>query len=179
MWNPKSGKVDRYFSQNVPDRNSFVGLAFYPTNNRVYTINKSSGQVLSFATSARGFAQPVVSIANLPNASGASDLTIDSNIYIYLNGEIVKYTSGKPAEFTTPPLLTTLGAKGKLYTEGTWNGLYVLDTEHNRILILNKKGELISTLESDQFKNMRDFVVDEKGKTIYVLSDSTLLKVNF
>jgi DNA-binding beta-propeller fold protein YncE len=72
-----------------------------------------------------------------------------------------------------------LGAKGKLYTEGTWNGLYVLDTEHNRILILNKKGELISTLESDQFKNMRDFVVDEKGKTIYVLSDSTLLKVNF
>jgi ribonuclease Y len=38
----------------------------------------------------RGFVQPVVSIVNLSNAFGASDLTIDSNIYIYLSGEMAR-----------------------------------------------------------------------------------------
>ncbi len=178
-WNPKSGKVDRFFSQNVPTKSDAAGLKYYATNNRVYTINKATGQVVSFAFGESGFSKPVVSVQGLPNSSGASDLAIDSSVYIYLNGEVVKYNAGKPAEFAQPVLINSLSQKGKLYTENGWNGLYVLDPDNNRILILNKKGEMISSLVSDQFKNLKDFTVDEKNKIIYVLADSNVLKVNF
>ncbi len=178
-WNPKSGKVDRFFSQSVPARTDAASLKYYATNNRVYTINKSTGQVMSFAFGESGFSKPVVSISALPNAAGASDLAIDSNVYVYLNGEVVKYNAGKPVEFTQPILVTPLSQKGKLATENGWNGLYILDIDNNRILIVNKNGEIIQSLVSPEFKNLKDFTVDEKAKTIYVLADNNLLKVNF
>jgi hypothetical protein len=179
VWNPKTGKVDRYYSQNVPAGTDIVGMRHYGANKRVYTINKNTGQVVSFLLTDRGFSNPLVSVGNIPNAAGASDLAIDGSIYIYLNGEIAKYNAGKPAEFNQPILLKPISPAGKLYTENGWNGLYVLDPDNNRILILNKTGEIIQSLVSNDFKNMKDFFVDESAKTIYILAESNLLKVNF
>jgi hypothetical protein len=52
-----------------------------------------------------------------------------------------------------------------------------LDSGNNRILIFDKSGNLINTLLSNQFTNLKDFQVDEKNKVIYALNDGSLLKI--
>ena len=56
---------------------------------------------------------------------------------------------------------------------------YGYDAGNKRIIILDKKGGLVGTLLSGQFFGMKDFAVDEKTKTIYILNGSSLLKVKF
>ena len=45
------------------------------------------------------------------------------------------------------------------------------------VLVLSKKGSVIMTLTSPDFTDLKDFEVDEKNKTIFILNGSSLLKV--
>lgn len=179
LWDPTIGRVDRFESANVPAGGSIMSMVYYQPNSRLYVFDKSNGNITSFPISDRGFASPILSVQGVANPASATDFAIDGSIYIYVNGEIVKYTSGRPDEFNQPTLSKPLGSDGRLYTQNGWNGLYVLDIENNRILILNKTGELVQSLESPDFSNLKDFVVDEPSKTIYVLNEATLFKITF
>lgn len=178
LWNYENGNVGGAFSTNVPSEGNMTGLAFYPTNRRVYTIDKAGDRVVSFLTSATAFSQPVVSIQNVGDLSGASDLAIDGNIYIVIGGGIKKFNSGQPQEFSVN-LPSPLSGSAQAYTEPSYQNLYILDSGNKRVLILNKNGDLVATLQSNEFTNMKDFAVDERGKTMYILNDSALLKVSF
>lgn len=176
LWDYTSGNLTAPFTQNVPAQSGFAGLAFYPANSRVYTINAKTGQIISFAVFADNFTKPVISVSN-DSLKNAQDLAIDGAIYALTNNGVVKFQSGKPAAFSMPTLITKLSGKGKIYTEKGWQNLYILDAGNNRVVILDKKGNLVATLQSKQFTKLIDFSVDEKNKVMYVLNDSSLLRV--
>ena len=94
------------------------------------------------------------------------------------NKTVIKFTAGKPAEFNTPFLFTPLSGNGKIYTEINFKYVYILDIGNNRVVILDKKGNLINTLTSKDFTKLVDFDIDEKNKVMYILNDSSLLKVS-
>ena len=52
----------------------------------------------------------------------------------------------------------------------------ILDLD-KEVSMINKKGDLVNTIKSESFSKLKDFTVDEKTKTIYVLNDSSLLKL--
>jgi hypothetical protein len=155
-----------------------VGLVFY-TNNRVYTADTQNNQVVNFLVAAKNFSKPIVAITNAGNLSETTGMAIDGSVYLYNGNTVVKYSSGKLSDFTLPILAQPLGSGGKIYTAKDVNTVYVLDPKNKRILLLDKKGNLVHMLTSDQFTNLKDFVVDEKNKTIFVLNDNTLLKFSF
>jgi hypothetical protein len=176
IWDFSAGTVSPAFSQSVPQQKDFGGIAEYPTNNRVYIADKGQGQIISFLASKTGLSKPVVTLKDA-SINQAVDITIDSSIYVLTPSTITKFTSGQPASFTMPALPVGLSGKGKIYTQKDFLNLYVLDSGNKRILILDKKGTLLSTLTSSDFTNVKDFQVDEKNKTIYVLNDGSLLKI--
>jgi hypothetical protein len=178
IWNFQTGLVAGPFSENVPAKENMAGLKFYPTNNRVYSVDKANGRIVSYLTSDKGLSQPVISVPNTPDLKEASDLAIDGNIYVATKGTILKFLSGKQQAFT-PALPSALSNAAKLYTQLDYTNIYVLDGGNNRILILNKQGGLVGTLISPQFSHLQDFTVDEKTKTIFILQDGALLKLNF
>lgn len=178
LWNYQSGTLGGAFSTDVPAEGNMTGLAYYPTNRRVYTIDKAGDRVVSFLTSDRAFSQPLASIQNVGDLAGASDLAIDGNIYILIGGSINKYNSGQPQDFR-PSLPSPLSGAAQAYTESGYQNIYILDSDNKRVLILNKNGELVATLVSPEFTNLKDFAVDERGKAIFILNDSSLLKVSF
>ncbi len=176
LWDFSTGSLTAPFSTNVPSQNDFGGLAAYQTNSRVYIINKATSQIINFTVFGNNLTKPAVSLTD-PSLNKASSLAIDSAIYIVSEDQVLKFQSGKPADFKTPVLSKPLSDTAKIYTEKGWEKLYILDAGNNRIIITDKKGTLISTLQSSQFTKLVDFQVDEKNKTAYVLNDGTLLKV--
>lgn len=176
LWDTLSGNLSQPFTQSVTQQNDFAGLALYPTNSRVYIVNKQAGQIISFLIAGSSISKPVVAV-NDPALKSAESLAIDGAVYVLTGTGINKYQNGKLAEFKWPFLIKPFSGKGKIYTEKDFTNIYVLDIGNNRILIMDKKGNLTSTLQSDQFTKMADFQVDEKNKVIYMLNDGSLLKV--
>jgi hypothetical protein len=175
VWDFSVGKLSPGFNQNVPAQTNFAGIAYYPTNSRVYLTDKKAGEVISFLPGNNGFSKPVISVQS-PILNQAEDLTIDGSIYILTKSGISKFQSGQPAPFTLA-LPTPFSGSGKIYTQKDFNYIYLLDSGNNSILILDKKGNLVNTLKSADFTNLKDFQVDEANKVMYVLNGGDLLKV--
>jgi hypothetical protein len=177
IWDFSAGSIQgQGFAQDVPAKADFGGMAEYPTNSRVYVANKNTAQIISFLAGKTDFSKPLTSVSD-PIVSGALDITIDTGIYVLTPSGVSKFLSGKLTGFTLQTLTTPLSGNGKIYTEKDFNDLYILDPGNNRILIFDKNGNLLNTLISDSFTNLKDFQVDEKNKTMYVLNDGSLLKV--
>ncbi len=178
VWDTQNGKTYQEFTQNVPGQGDFAGLAVYNTNNRVYTVNKSTGQIFSFLVNNNSLSKPVVA-GNSPDLRNGVDLAIDSSIYVLTKGGISKFQAGKPAAFSMPLMITPFSGQGKIYTQKDFKSIYVLDSGNNRIIILDKKGALVGTIASKDFTKLKDFQIDEASKTIYLLNGGSLLKVEF
>ncbi len=164
------------FSSSVPNKENLVGFKFYPTNSRVYTINKETNQIISFAAGASGVSKPVIASKNANDLANAVDLAIDGAIYVLNTNGVTKYQSGSLTDFHLPPLFVSYSGKGKIATEINWKNIYILDTGNNRVLVIDKKGNLVSTIKSKEFSDLKDFVVDEPNKIVYILDGSSLLK---
>lgn len=176
VWDFDKKQFNPPFSTSVPGKDAFVNIKYYSTNSRVYTINKSTNQILSFAVGST-IGKPVVASKNANSLGNAVDFAIDGNIYVLNANGVNKYTQGVLQDFHLPTLFTPFSGKGKIYTQIGWKNIYILDIGNNRILVVDKNGNLIETLKSPQFNALKDFVVDEKGKVAYVLNDGSLLKV--
>jgi hypothetical protein len=177
LWDFEKKIFSQPFTLNVPQKENFAGMKYYQTNSRVYIIDKALSQITSFLTSPN-ISKPIAAVKN-PSLAKALDIAIDSNIYVLTEENIFKFQSGKQAAFSFPFMIKKFSGQGKIYTEKDWNNIYVLDIGNNRVIILDKKGNLVSTLTNREFSKLKDFYVDEPSKTIYLLNDSSLLKANF
>lgn len=176
IWDIEDDIVTGRFSDGIPKTSDFGGIKTYPTNNRVYVMDKAAGQVRSYTTTGRTFGGRVTSVTD-DIIKTAADLAIDGNIYILSGGTIHKYNSGSKQPFS--PAVTNFSDAGKIYTEINFQYIYVLDPGQKRIVVLNKDGGMIKTLTSDRFTDLRDFTVDEGSRTIYILNGSELLSAKF
>ncbi|HVY67353.1 MAG TPA: hypothetical protein VHA30_00430 [Patescibacteria group bacterium] len=179
QWNYATGKTGAAFAQSVPAQDQFGGLAQYPVNNRVYAVDKQNMQIVNFLPAQNTFSRPVVSVRD-PGLAQAMDMAIgiDGSIYVLEKSGVAKFQAGHLASFTMPYLSPAFSGSGRIYTQQGFSYLYVLDAGNNRVLVLDKSGALNYTLKSDQFVNLKDLAVDEKNKTLYLLSDGNLLKVS-
>ncbi len=175
LWNFKTGVIGGAFSTSVPNADNMRGLTVY--NNRAYLLDRANRKVMRYSVSETEFTQPTTSIENVSEIANASDMTIDGNIYIAANGTILKYNAGTKQEFNIG--VSNLPDNTKIYTENGFTNLYVLDPAGKRIVVLTKEGAVTQTLTNNQFNDLKDFYVDEKGKAIYVLNNNQLLKVSF
>ncbi len=174
VWDYQKDLVTGRFSDRVPSSENFGGIKTYSTNNKVYVLDKAKGEVRNFTTANRTFTAGNVSATDDQFKDG-SDLAIDGNIYVASNGTILKYNSGKKVDFSLG--VSGLSDSTKLFTQNDFTNLYILDSGNKRLIIVNKTGALVRTMTSDQFTELKDFAVDEKGKAVYILNGSELLQV--
>jgi DNA-binding beta-propeller fold protein YncE len=179
VWDTNKNKAGVKFSSFLPDKDALMGLKYFSTNSRVYVIDKTNKQAISFLINNDQISRPVIAVKDAAELGQAEDFAIDGSIYVLTSTSVKKFLSGKLVEFNFPFLFKSLSGKGKIYTEAGLKYIYLLDSGNNRILIIDKKGNINQTLVSNQFNKMVDFTVEEKNKTIYVLNDSGLLKVTY
>jgi hypothetical protein len=179
VWDYKLGNTGEAFSISVPGFEDAAGLAYYPTNRRVYMVNKKTKQIINYSVGASEVSKPVVSLKDQAELETAQDLALDGSVYILYKDGVSKYLAGKPAEYNMPFLFQSFSGQGRLETRPDFENVYILDKGNKRVIITDKKGNLIKTLVSGTFTKPEDFSVDEKNRVIYLLDDSQLLKFGF
>lgn len=175
VWDTAKGTNTAPFFQNVPKPADFTSLVFYPTNSRVYTVDRGAQKVISYAASSSGLSKPTVSVQDARLAD-AQDMAIDGSIYVLTKTDVKKFTAGKVATFLFPALPEPFSGTGKIFTDGKATKVYILDA-NGRIIITEKTGKLVRILQADELKGTNDFFVDEAAKVIYVLRNGSLLKL--
>ncbi len=175
LWSPSDGIIKGRFSDNLPSKNDFGGITTYSTNNKVYFIDKNSGEVKSLAPSSTGFSNLTTSFSD-PRLKSANSIAIDSNIYFISGGKVIKFNSGKEQTFNAA--VSNLPDSAKIYTSVGAQRIYILNPQSKQLTILNKDGTLVKSISSDKFSDLKDFAIDEKNNTAYILSGTSLLKVS-
>lgn len=127
-----------------------------------------------------GFGKPVLwATDNPPEGASPISLSVDSNLYLlFSNNQVFKYYHGQKIDWK----YNTDGIAGdntnyfKIITDENHKNVYLVS--NNEISVISKEGEflghsLLPTL------NIRDAVIDEASKTIYILDGQKIYAFSF
>ena len=114
------------------------------------------------------------------NLSQAISLTIDGSIYILnSDGSIVRYLNGYKKEDLKPQALFQSEIKtGQILTKTDFKNLYLLDTGNKRLIIFDKKGQLVKQYICQEFSDLTSFGVTDDEKTVFVLDGTKLYQLD-
>jgi len=144
----------------------------YIFNNNLYTIDTAGKQIMKFQPSSAGFANPSPWLASPAELSAESGIAVDTGIYIAENGEISEFYRGKRTDFSAEKITPPMPKNFKISV--TPNYIYALDAGAKRLVVYNKKGELVSQYTSPVFNNLSGFSVSEKNEKIYFLNGNKI-----
>lgn len=105
-------------------------------------------------------------------------ITIDGSIWI-LNEDntITRYYTGDFQEKLTLDLFPFIEDLTEIKTKASVNFLYLLEPSNNRLIIINKDGTIFKQFQSEKFNNLKSFAVSEDGKTLYLLNNFTIYRI--
>jgi len=113
-------------------------------------------------------------------AIGTRSLAVDGSVWLLAkNNSLSRYYAGRLQEEISLEIFPAPKELKKIFTSATLPYLYLLEPVQKRIIILDKKGQIIKQFQSQKFDNLLDFAVSEDGKTIYLLNSLNLYKINF
>jgi len=110
--------------------------------------------------------------------SNPKSMTVDGSIWILnKDNSILRYYSGSFEEsiildfFPSPENIT------QIKTNADIPYLYLLEPVKNRVVVIDKTGKIIKQFQSNKFNNLKDLDISPTGKTIYLLNDSDVYKI--
>jgi len=118
-------------------------------------------------------------------AIGARSLAIDGSIWLLGKDynppttHIYRYYIGRLQEKIVLEIFPEPKEFKKIFTSATLPYLYLLEPAQKRMVILDKKGQIIKQFQSQKFDNLLDFAVSQDGKTIYLLNGLKVYQINF
>lgn len=108
----------------------------------------------------------------------ANSISIDGDVYITnTDGSISKFTQGSFIENFHINISNNLNSP-EIFTNAVLNNLYLLDKTLQKIVISDKKGNLIQQLQIAELDNIKNIIV-ESDNTIYVLNKDKIYRINF
>ena len=146
-------------------------------NNKLYLLVPSENKIYKYDKNGSSFSTPQNWLTENVDLADSVDLTIDGNIYVLKkNGTIIKLLKGKLQNFSLENVEPAIEQATKFVMLPDQNFIYILESTKNRLVVFNKNGQLIKQYQSDQWKDLKDVVVDEKNKTIYLLNGNSIIK---
>jgi len=150
-------------------------LALY--NQKLYILDTGSNQIFKHLPAESGYSRGTPWIKDNTDIKNAVSFAIDGSIYLARkNGEINKFDNGKKTEFSYS-LDPALASPTKIWTSPESSYIYILEPAEKRLVVLDKEGKLKVQYVSGQFNDLKDFVVQEKEKEIYLLSANQIFGI--
>lgn len=181
QFNPESNSFELKEVTWAKSDSEITSIMTYGT--KLYALDTKYNQLSKHAQSTTGFGKGEFWVKPNENLKldDASSLVIDGNIYISKNnGEIWKLEKGQKINFDLSQIDPPLNSPTKLFTKTESTNLFILEPQQKRIIIWNKKtNRLTAQLTSPDFKNLKDLVVDEKTKKIYLIDGQNILSIKY
>lgn len=151
---------------------NFVAAFVY--NNRLYAADKKEGQIYRFNRGGNTYNNPAKWLNEKENFELAAGMYIDGNIYVLRSdGSLTKYLKGKKLDFSLSLIEPPLASADKLAV--TEKYIYVLDKQTRRIAVFDAEGKFVLQYGLDSLAGVKDFIPDEAGRKIYLLSNSSVV----
>lgn len=164
-------KIASKVGTNQPEH-SYMGARIF--GGRAYTMDTSASQIARFEIRNQEFGLSQPWLKSVTDLSDARDFAIDGSIWVLKGSEVARYTRGEQQNFPMPTLTTPLKNAQKIWTDQNSLNVYVADPDNSRIIVLSKQGGLVAQHVSPALAELKDFLVDEKTKTVYILSGTEL-----
>ncbi|MFH0928316.1 MAG: hypothetical protein V1821_02465, partial [bacterium] len=147
-------------------------------NSRLYALSISEGTIVRQDITGSGWGGPRNWLtASDDKLKTARTLSIDAEIFVGTASEILRYNRGTKQDWKVGIVEPSLKNITRIWTSADSSNLYVLEAEPNRLVIFNKSiGALIKQYSFPDFVGVSDFAVDEKAKTLYLLSGNLVGK---
>ncbi len=147
-------------------------------NDALYALTGASQQLVKMRAQGFNFEAGTAWIsARTTDLTTARAVAIDSNVYILLANDIVKFTSGREQDWQTATIDPPLAQPTDLWTAFESPYLYVLDPAEKRILVLVKEtGAVQAQYVADAFAGAVGFIVEEATSKITVITGTEALE---
>lgn len=179
-----SGKgVMKFTSQNKvrtmiePDSDwgEIVDMEIY--NGNIYLLDNRQGEIYKYLVTEGGYSDKnsYTASGQSDDLSNATDMTIDSAVYVATGNDLSKYLAGTSESFS-PTFPNKDPGFDRIYTTPDLEQVYVLDQKQASVYILTKEGEYQRTLQSSIFATANGLYIFENA--VHVLSDGKLYSVS-
>ncbi|MFA7286490.1 MAG: hypothetical protein WC052_02410 [Patescibacteria group bacterium] len=155
-----------------------IDVAFY--NGRLYAVVPSEKQIYRFTNSSSGFGSPAPWLSGTAPAevANASGIVVDGSVYVLSrSGSIIRFSAGARDTWIANAPVDASGDFKKLIGRAQSPYLYALDASQHRIVIWEKSSGKLLHQYALADREIRDFSISNDGRTLYLLSDSTILEV--
>ena len=107
----------------------------------------------------------------------AQSMAIDGSIYVLdINGTITEYFRGEKSKTIKPSLDNPLAGDNKIFIKKDFKNFYISDPKNKRLIVLDKNGALINQYINDEFGTLKDFLVTNSEKELYLLCGKKVYK---
>lgn len=146
-------------------------------NNNLYALDGKNKQIFRYSFNNGNLGAPSAWIQGELELDKVSDIAIDGNIYLLGdNGKVIKYLRGSQQEFELKPVEPELKNPAKIFTANDSNHIYILEPEQSRVVVFDKNGLFLMQYQNKTLTNIKDFIIDEANKTIYLLDGNIVYK---
>ena len=89
-----------------------------------------------------------------------------------------EYLRGDKESFEISGLTSSVGKLSEIYTDSESKNIYVVDSENNVLLVVDKDGIYKKAYQSNEFGKVNGLVVDEQAGKFYIAVGSEILEGN-
>lgn len=146
-------------------------------NNNLYLVNKQDGQIYRHTYAANSFSGGERWLDQEADLSKASSIDINGTVYIAkTDGQVLKFLKGGEEKLLLNSAEPAISDKVKLLVGADEAYYYLLEPAQKRLLVFEGSGKFVLQYQSKQFTDLKDFVINEKTKTMYFLNGATILQ---
>lgn len=152
---------------------NIAGLVFY--NSRFYLADRLSSQIFRYRKDRDKLTDGSAWLNQKYDFSNTAALGIDGSIYILnKDGRLDKFLKGARENFQLEAIDPALSSADDLSVSRDLDAIYVLDSANRRLALFDKQGAFQCQYRFDSLPNVKNFIVNEKKKTVYLLNGSSL-----
>ena len=116
--------------------------------------------------------------AETSNARNFKSMAVDGSIwFLDRQNHLERYYGGRLAESFELEIFPEIKVLSKIKAYPGLPYLYILEPAQQRVIIIDKSGNVIRQLQSKKFDNLLDFSVTKEGRDIYLLNGLNLYKI--
>ncbi len=160
----------------IKNQNSADDLVLY--NDNLYVLSAVDEQILKMRPQGTGFdgGTDWIQIKNT-DLSRARGISIDGDIYILTNNDIVRFTSGREIDFNLDTVQPELKNPTEFWTTIGTEYIYILEADEARIVVFNKNGSLEAQYVTEELRSANGMIVRESDNSILFSTDSSVYSI--
>jgi hypothetical protein len=146
----------------------------------LYVVNPESRNIFRYLQEDETLSDPVGWLIDKQGLEFGSieDIAIDGDVWLTTSeGEVKKYTQGRPQTFAVTDLQTSFDSPLKIATHPDSEYLFILESSRRRLVILRKDGSFLKEIISESFASANALAVSPAENAAFVVSGSLVYRV--